>query len=39
MNTLKSIRQGDHYSLTNYSGSLVNKKKIVKKNLTKATEI
>ena len=38
MNTLKNIRQGDHYSLTNYSGSLVNKK-IVKKNLTKATEI
>ena len=38
MNTLKSIRQGDHYSLTNYSGSLVNKKNR-KKNLTKATEI
>ena len=27
MNVQKFTRQGDHYSLTNYGGSLVNEKK------------
>ena len=36
MKYIKIMRQGDHYSLTNYSGSLVKKKNI---RMTKATNI